>query len=198
VFHARAARGDAVAAWVVRSGDGAARRVPELGIRFIVKEPPLATGRTQVRVETLLAVLATEARALPIDECFERVYGFAYQPVVHRGTFNVLVHRARERLGEGGSLERDGDHLHLWSDRLLVLPDPRCEPSLDERLLRYLAARGLSSTRDAASDLGVAVRTAQASLKRLTDDGACEMRRDGRHITYRLEDTTFLEPTTRF
>ena len=51
---------------------------------------------THGRVETLLAILALAGPG-GLDEatCFARAYGFNYVPSLHRGVFDVLVHRVR-------------------------------------------------------------------------------------------------------
>jgi hypothetical protein len=40
------------------------------------------------------------------------------------------------------------------------------------------------------------LRTVQAILQQLVAEGACSSQRGGRHIAYRIEDTTFTEVTT--
>ena len=51
-----------------------------------------------VAVEAVTTDLDARLGALAEDECFERVYGFAYVPEMHRGSFDVLLHRARAAL----------------------------------------------------------------------------------------------------
>jgi DNA-binding transcriptional regulator PaaX len=39
------------------------------------------------------------------------------------------------------------------------------------------------------------LRTVQAVLHKLVAEGACSTEREGRHIVYRIEDTTFTQVT---
>jgi predicted transcriptional regulator len=58
-----------------------------------------------------------------------------------------------------------------------------------------LAEQGRLSVRAVAQMLGIPVRTAQHALKALAEEGICEVERRGRELQYRIEDTTFSEPT---
>ena len=52
--------------------------------------------RAEGRIETLLSVLALASTAgIPEEQCFLETYGFTFVPAVHRGVFDVLLHRAR-------------------------------------------------------------------------------------------------------
>jgi hypothetical protein len=190
---------ESATAFVVASPEGGARRILRSG-RALLDIPGLAvlrqTRRKQGRVETLCAALAL-AGPDGIDEsrCFELVYEFPYEPEMHKGVFDVLIHRAREYAGDAGSLERTKSRVHLTLKRPIVVPDPRCALPVHERLLRALAASHGATARDIAQTLGVSLRAAQAALQELANDGACLVERDGRRVEYRVEDTTFSEPT---
>ncbi|MEM9192403.1 MAG: helix-turn-helix domain-containing protein [Myxococcota bacterium] len=76
-----------------------------------------------------------------------------------------------------------------------MTPDPRCAKSIDDRILRTLAESGMSNARATAEKLGAPLRSVQHALKRLVDEGACFVEKQGRAVHYRIEDTTFFEPT---
>lgn len=188
------ARGDRRPRVFVRPGAGA-RRMLAAGAQddahFFAEQAP------HPRTETALAVLAQAGDAgLPRAALFEAVYGFAFDEVLHQGNFDVLLHRARAWLGERGSIERSAEGvLRLHPSAAFVVPDPRCERSLDDRLLQLLAEHGSVGAREAAAQLAVPLRTVQTLLKQLVEDGACETQREGRRVLYAVEDTTFREPT---
>lgn len=159
----------------------------------------LEPGRAgQRRVETLLAVLALAgAEGLPEAELFARVYGFRYVAELHGGTFGVLVHRARERGGSALRIERASGRVRLEPlvERLLA-HDPRCTSVGQDRVLRYLATNPATTARAISRALEIPLRTVQASLKELVEQEVCDSARRGREWVYRVEDTTFREPTT--
>lgn len=195
--------GDSVFAWVVYARGRPARRVwgpglplveTRLAERFerIPPEPP-----RQARVYALLASLALAgAQGLSEAEAFERVYGFSFSPPRHVGVLKTLVHRARTELGPHGHLERGAGRMRLHAARPLAIVDPVCQPSLEERVLRAMAANvGTVSAQQAAASVGVSLRYAQVALQKLVEQGQCVVARAGREVAYRLEDTTFFEPT---
>ena len=75
------------------------------------------------------------------------------------------------------------------------VPDPRCERPMEDTLLRALAERGGGSAKEIAQTLDVPLRSVQLLLKGLVEDGACLSEKDGRRVAYKVEDTTFHEPT---
>ena len=77
----------------------------------------------------------------------------------------------------------------------LVIADPRCERPTESRVLVLLGRHGLTTAKQAAKTLAISVRSAQAALQALVEDGALERVREGRSVGYVLEDTTFEEPT---
>jgi hypothetical protein len=56
---------------------------------------------------------------------------------------------------------------------------------------------GAMSAEHAAQRLGVPLRTVQALLAQLVEEGECHADKNGRRVQYRVEDTTFSEPTQR-
>lgn len=152
--------------------------------------------RQRSRTDSALAVLALAGPAgVDEEQLFARVYGFPYKPGVHRDVLHVLIHRARARASELGEIERDGAQLTLRLESGAVIPDPRCAPPVDDRVLQFIARAGRTSARKAAQQLGVPLRSVQAALKVLVDEGACDRERSGGHVEYKVEDTTFQEPT---
>ncbi len=148
------------------------------------------------RTESLLAALALAGPA-GIDEeaLFLAAYGFTYNAALHRGAWDVALHRARSAAGSVGSLSRGDGHVTLHVERAFVVPDPRCQRGHEDRILQRMACGGGTSARELAQGLGLSLRTVQDVLRDLVDTGACRQRRDGRHRLYSVEDTTFQEPT---
>ncbi len=185
-------------AYVVLEPGGVGRRILHLGAGLVddsgLQRVP-QSHRTKGRVETLLSVLALAGiEGLEEAECFREVYGFAFVPELHRSVFDVLQHRARSAL-EAGSVDRALGSIKLSVTRRTLIPDPRVCQRVTDRVLRILADRGTASAKDAAQSLGISLRAAQGALAELSTAGACEPRRDGRHVAYVLEDTVFSEPT---
>ena len=174
--------------------------------RILALALPLAVGtereralrrdtRQQGRADTAIAVLTLAGASGLADEAFFRAtYGFEYVPGQHRGVFDVLKHRIRKQLGGYSKLQREGERNVLDHGGPAVVPDPRCCQPLSDVVLRALAA-GSATAKDLARRLQIPLRTAQLALKQLVEEGACLSTRQGRQITYVLEDTTFSEPT---
>ena len=153
---------------------------------------------THGRVETVLAILALAGRdGLEEATCFARAYGFAYAPSLHRGVLDVLVHRARGAVDGVGVIVREAGRLALLATRPLLIPDPRTSRSTTDRVLRLLAEHGRASAKEAAAGLGMSLRTAQGALSDLAASQACTVERDGRNVTYAVEDSVFSEATDR-
>jgi hypothetical protein len=148
------------------------------------------------RTEGLVSALALIGPEGTDDESlFRSVYGFAYAPALHRGTFDVALHRARARVEPFGRIVRGGGRMLLEVERSFVVPDPRSTAGPDSRVLGRLARAGELSARELARTLGMPLRTVQDALRGLVDDGVCRQQRAGRQILYAIEDTTFQEPT---
>ncbi len=182
---------------VVGRPRSAGRRLLGLGIGLLgpdVDRGPLSDkpGRT----ESLLAALALAGPAgLPEEDLFSVVYGFSYNPALHRGAWDVALHRARTGCADVGVLHRSEGRVGLEVKRPFVVPDPRCQRSHEDRVLQRIAAESGSSARDLAGALGLSLRTVQDALRELVNVGACRQHRDGRRVIYSVEDTTFQEPT---
>ena len=148
------------------------------------------------RTESLLSALAL-AGPEGVDEeaLFASVYGFTYNPALHRGAWDVALHRARVASSGVGSLTRRDGHVVLSVARSFVVADPRCQRGHEERVLQRMASAGGASARELAKELGLSLRTVQDVLRELVDTGACQQERDGRRRIYSVEDTTFQEPT---
>jgi hypothetical protein len=192
-------------------------RPGERGLRFLGRSMPLVLAREQGagsasadvarlrpsrraegRMETLLAVLALAGpQGLTESECFARAYGFTYVADIHRGVFDVLVHRARAAAEGVARLERKGGRIALLAERRLVLPDPRICQRMADRVLRLLARQGQASAKQAAAELGVSLRAVQGALNELAGRHACVINRQGRHVSYAVEDTVFSKLTLR-
>lgn len=153
--------------------------------------------RKQGRVEILVSLLLLTPEGIEDTACFETVYGFPYDAEVHKGVFDVLLHRAREYVQDAARIVREGGQLRIELVRSLLVPDPRCTPPLPDSLLRVVAQHRGATAKQIAEAAGVSLRAAQAALRELTDAGACEVQKSGRQVQYVVEDTTFSEPTGR-
>ena len=71
----------------------------------------------------------------------------------------------------------------------------RCALPAADRVLRALATLGATTASAASDALRMPLRTVQSVLLKLVTEGACSTERDGRHIVYRIEDTTFTQVT---
>ncbi len=172
-------------------GAAAALAATETGA---LRLPP--TKRPYGRSDALLSVLALAGPdGLAEADVFLSVYGFRYARGVHKDVFNVLLHRARARLGGAGEVDRGDSKMTLRLSTPLLIPDPRCTGRTDNRVLRFIAQRGSASAHEIAGALSVPLRTAQAAIESLVTDGVCHVRRSGRHIEYLVQDTTFQVPT---
>ncbi len=193
--------GQARAAWVYAPLSGAARRLAPRGEELVGPEVVRVTPQSGLpgRSETLVAALALAGpQGLPLRELFRTVYGFEYVASTHKNVFNVLLHRTRARLEGLAVIDREDDQLRLALHEPLLVPDPRCEQPLEDLVLRLLARRGAGDAKNAARALSIPLRTVQTALQQLTEEGAVLARRRGRGLEYRIEDTTFSEPTTHF
>ena len=192
---------DSSEAYVLARPDAAPRRVLGIGAS-LVDLPGVVrlrrTRRRQGRVEGVAAILAAAGSdGLDFIETFERAYELSYEAEVHRGVFEVLLHRLRAYLGDAAELERDGTRLCLRPRNAVLVPDPRCARPVHDRLLRVLAREGRATASDAANKVGLSLRAVQDALKTLIEEGVCVSEREGRHVVYLVEDTTFSEPTNR-
>ncbi len=155
-----------------------------------------STQRKQARIDALLAGLALAIpHAVEEADLFRSVYGFKYARNTHKDVLHVAIHRARERLGRRGEIVRDGSMLRMSLQGPVFFPDPRCAPLVDDRVLQLVARRGTVTAKDAAGALGIPLRSVQSALRELVEGGACQQRREGRRVAYRVEDTTFREPS---
>lgn len=175
---------------------GEARRILRSGIaaRAANVAQVESSSRKDARVQALLATLALRG-ALPEPDAFREVYGFAFVPSKHQGVFRVLVHRARAAIEGMAELRRSEGMLELSTDALLI-PDPESVPTLLDRAMLVLGERAEAlSAKQVAEALGVSVRAAHGALRELAERGELEEKQVGRGRSYRLEDTTFFEPT---
>jgi hypothetical protein len=129
------------------------------------------------------------------EALFQRVYGFGFRSVTHQSVLDVLLHRARDYLGAAAEMTRDGERVRVSPTRAVAVPEAPVDRPMDDLVLRAVARRPDLSAKDLANELGVALRTVQASLKTLLEEGQCVTHKNGRVVTYRVEDTTFSEPT---
>ncbi|MCB9600117.1 MAG: helix-turn-helix transcriptional regulator [Sandaracinus sp.] len=187
------------AAWVVVRPGLPPTRLLSLALPRLEREGVVVlpqSHRHRGRADTLLAACALEGeRGIDEGVLFAASYGFAYDAALHGGPFGVTVHRARQRVAELGNLERGEGIVRLDTRERLALPDPRCAVGTEDRALQHIALGGAASARSIAEALGVSLRSAQQALEALVREGLCGRERDGNAVVYRVEDTTFHEPT---
>ncbi len=193
--------GDPSEAYVLARPDAEPRRILGLGANLVDLPGAVRLRRTrrrQGRVEVMAAVVAAAgAPGIDAEAGFERAYGFRFEPELHKGVFEVLLHRLRAYVADVGELVREGGRLRLGLRAPALVPDPRCTGPHHDALLRVLAREGKTTASDAARHVGLSVRAVQEALRSLIEEGACASARDGRQIVYVVEDTTFSEPTER-
>ncbi|MEM9070811.1 MAG: hypothetical protein AAGE52_20045 [Myxococcota bacterium] len=186
-----------IASVVCRPGERP-RRILRVAVPLLPSDV-VRLARTRLRrgrVDTAIAALALAGDAGLADaELFEKAYEFEFVSALHAGILDVLVHRMRARIDKAAAVHRKSGRMQLEPSGVLVLPDPRCVEHVEDRLLRVIARHGGVTTRQAAQELDVSVRTAQLALRRLLASGDCVLNRDGRRVQYSVEDTTFTEPT---
>ena len=191
--------GERAGAYVAASPQQGARRVVSAGAPlFLFRGADLpAEPRSADRAARALSALAlAREEGLSDGSVFAAAYGFPYDKRRNNGVYRNLLSKVRERLGDKGVLERLVDGYKLRLREPLVVPDPRCTIELRELLLRCMSKQMHGArSRDLARTLRVPLRTVQAILGELVEEGACEMNKDGRKVVYRLEDTTFYEPS---
>ena len=194
--------GGPVVAWVVVPPDGRAFRILAAGRYLAMSEGGGVTPvllepgrRPQERTDAAIALLALRGSAMDEERFFHDLYGFPFKPSLHTSVMSTLVHRIRNTLGDAATLHREGGTLRLEPHLPLVAWDPRCQRPLEDRILSVLTRGGPSTAKRAADRLGVPLRTVQAALGQLVEDGACKRDRQGRAVEYSVEDTTFSEPT---
>jgi hypothetical protein len=141
------------------------------------------------------ALLFAGPEGLPRGELFSRVYGFRFRSITHQSVLDVLLHRVREYFGDAASMSRDDEQVRLELHSVVAVPDPPAERPLDDVVLRAVARNPGLSAKALSKELGVALRSVQTSLRSLVESGDCLAERNGRAVEYRVEDTTFSEPT---
>ena len=202
---------ESATAFVIARPGAPGRRLLLPGLKLAPSARLLArdSSRAGARTETGIAALALAGDAvISRDDFFRRVYGFPFVAYRHRAVLDTLCHRMRTLLGKAGEIRRDegdGDENAAAGGRVatialvlqepIVVPDMRCILPTADRVLRALALLGSTSASVAAEQLQMPLRTVQAVLQQLVSEGACTTERDGRHVVYKIEDTTFTQVT---
>ena len=204
------AQAESATAFVMAGPKRAGRRLllPGLGLAPPARMLARDSSRAGARTETGIAALALVGDGvISRDDFFRRVYGFTFVAYRHRAVLDTLCHRMRLLLGPAGEIRREeGEPAAAGADETtptialvlhqeIVVPDMRCILPAADRVLRALALLGATSASSAAERLRMPLRTVQAVLQQLVSEGACTTARDGRHVVYRIEDTTFTQVT---
>ncbi|MGE3636733.1 MAG: helix-turn-helix domain-containing protein, partial [Sandaracinaceae bacterium] len=169
-----------------------ARRVLRIAADRLGIEPR-GLGKDRIDAAAATLLLAPDT-GLTSTELFEAVYGFTYKPKLHSGSLRVVLHRLR-----GGDLpiaiERVDERIAARALEPLAVYDPRCVHSVHDSVLRYIATHPETVAKEIAANLGMPARSTQRALSSLVDEGWCARVGSGPSTAYRVEDTTFSEPT---
>lgn len=134
-------------------------------------------------------------RWIPIERWFHATAGFEYKPELHAPSVRATVHRIRSTLPPDMRLERTADTIRLEApSKDTIIPDPGAFASHEERVLGAIVSGATGST-VIARRLRVSRRTVQSVLRDLVEQGVCHKTTSGRAVEYRVEDTSFFEPS---
>jgi hypothetical protein len=174
-----------------------ARRLLLLGLPLLRSEEPTLRiyDDTHERIDSIIACLALHGGRMVEQELFERVYGFAFRPRIHAGSFRVNLHRVRSRLEGQATVRNSEQGVELEVNAPFAIFDPRTGGTADDLLLHAIAVEGRLTAKAAARATGLPLRTVQRNLRGLVDAGLCQRERRGNEVLYLVEDTTFSEPT---
>jgi hypothetical protein len=188
------AAADAPIAIAIVSREGA-RRVLAPGVALAGALPRVTGSEHGGRTETAILTLAAQPAGLDEETFFRAVYGFAFKKALHDGVLRVLLTRIRQAIEPHARLVRDDDRLRLVVDAPFTIVDPRVATRADNAVLRAIASDRASSAKEIAERTGLPLRTVQAELGRLVDEGVCRREKDGRNTEYLVEDTVVREPS---
>ncbi|MEM9865508.1 MAG: hypothetical protein AAF938_28130 [Myxococcota bacterium] len=182
------ALGQTPAVWCVGPGEAAA-------LRWCVFAGPGAElgFSSGERNQRLLSTLARGPA--DIGSVFRDVYGFALESEDHQTMIRVLLHRTRASLKGAAQIVREGDHLRLACNEPCRLPEPSTAPPYGDRILRAVALNPGATASEISGRTGMHLRSVQRTLRLMGETGACIADSSGRRTVYRVEDTTFSEPT---
>lgn len=170
------------------------RRVLAPGAALAGPLPRISGSEQGGRTETAIVTLAG-ASELDEDTFFRLVYGFTFKKALHDGVLRVLLTRIRQVLEPHARLARNGDRLRLQVATPFAIIDPRVASRTDNAVLRVIASDRALSAKEVAERTGLPLRTVQAELGRLVDEGVCRREKDGRNTEYLVEDTVVREPS---
>ena len=171
------------------------RRVLAPGVPLAGPLPRVSGSEQGGRTETAIVTLATSPRGLDEETFFRGVYGFAFKKALHDGVLRVLLTRMRQALDPHARLVRDDDRLRLEVLTAFTVVDPRVASRADNAVLRAIAGDRAISAKEIAERTGLPLRTVQAELGRLVDEGVCRREKEGRSTEYVVEDTVVREPS---
>lgn len=183
------------AVWVYSNG--------ERGRRFIAHHGRLAKGVAVIQgppraLHAIAALMLEPSLQMETSALFREIYGFEYEPALHKAAFKVLRHRVRGAIQPVGAFMHEAGVLSLRLDTPSAVPDPRSGTTLSEQVLRVLACSDRADAKSTSRALGVPLRTVQRTLQELVNGGDCVATKVGRYAAYRIEDTTFSDPSIRW
>lgn len=186
---------DAPIAMAIVSPTGV-RRFLAPGRGLLGRVPQVSASEHGGRTESAILTLAAASAAGMEEESFFRaVYGFAFKKALHDGVLRVLLTRIRQSIEPHARLVREGDRLRLVIEAPFTLVDPRVATRADNAVLRAIASDRALSAKEIAERTGLPLRTVQAELGRLVEEGVCRREKDGRNTEYLVEDTVVREPS---
>ncbi|MBN8612950.1 MAG: winged helix-turn-helix domain-containing protein [Deltaproteobacteria bacterium] len=171
------------------------RRFLAPGRGLLGRIPQVSASEHGGRTETAILTLAAAPTGLDEESFFRAVYGFAFKKALHDGVLRVLLTRVRQAIEPHARLVREGDRLRLVVEAPFTLVDPRVATRADNAVLRAIASDRALSAKEIAERTGLPLRTVQAELGRLVDEGVCRREKDGRNTEYLVEDTVVREPS---
>ena len=170
------------------------RRVLAPGVALAGPLPRISGSEQGGRTETAIVTLAG-ASGLDENTFFRLVYGFTFKKALHDGVLRVLLTRIRQVLEPHARLVRNSDRLRVEVDTPFTIIDPRVASRTDNAVLRVIASDRALSAKEIAERTGLPLRTVQAELGRLVEEGVCRREKDGRNTEYLVEDTVVREPS---
>ncbi|MEM9862685.1 MAG: hypothetical protein AAF938_13765 [Myxococcota bacterium] len=187
---------NAAPVYLVVEATGRSERVLSLGLPLNKGIEVVHPGeRPQARTASALTRLAMAGEAQEERSFFEDLYGFRYEPELHRAVLDTLLYRARSMVEGVASITRSEGRVALTPIAPFAVWDPAFAKPLESRLTQLLALRGRQNPDQAAAELGYSRRAVLDALKELVKEGACKRTKSGRYVHYELLDTTFTDPT---
>ncbi len=183
--------------WVCVEPTGARRETAfakeKMGAR-VELPPPRQEGQRTYLVLARLAL--ADGMCLSREKLFERVFGYPFESKKHSSLLRVTLNRVNEMLSDHASIQNDVQVFRLVVKQPFSFVDPYQVRKMEDRVLGLLATVGQwLSAAEIGERLGVPRRTVVDALQALELEETCERERRGATVCFRVEDTTFYEPS---